>query len=39
MIVGVPMDDGSTLEIAGNPVKLSGHDDPDTRPPAPPDDA
>ena len=35
MIVGVDLPDGSTLEIAGNPVKLSRHDDPPNRPPAP----
>ena len=35
MIVSVGLPDGSTVETAGNPVKLSGHDDPPTRPPAP----
>ena len=35
MIVSVGLPDGSTLEMAGNPVKLSGHDDPVTREPAP----
>lgn len=35
MIVGVELPDGTNLEIAGNPVKLSAHDDPVTRPPAP----
>ena len=35
MIVGVELPDGSTLEMAGNPVKLSRHEDPPTRPPAP----
>ncbi len=35
MIVSVGLPDGSTVETAGNPVKLSGHEDPPTRPPAP----
>ena len=35
MVVGVDLSDGTSLEIAGNPVKLSSHDDPSTRPPAP----
>ena len=35
MIVGVDLPDGTRLEIAGNPVKLSAHDDPSTRPAAP----
>ena len=35
MIVGVDLPDGTTLEIAGNPIKLSAHDDPPTRPAAP----
>ena len=35
MIVGVALPDGSTLEMAGNPVKLSGHADPATREAAP----
>lgn len=35
MIVEVKLPDGSTLEMAGNPIKLSGHDDPPDRPPAP----
>jgi len=35
MIVGVDLPDGTTLEIAGNPIKLSGHDDPPTRQAAP----
>ena len=35
MIVGVELPDGSTLEMAGNPVKLSRHEDPATRRPAP----
>ena len=35
MIVSVGLPDGSTIEMSGNPVKLSGHDDPVTREPAP----
>ncbi len=35
MIVEVKLPDGATLEMAGNPIKLSGHDDPPNRPPAP----
>ena len=35
MIVGVDLPDGTTLEIAGNPIKLSAHDDPPIRPAAP----
>lgn len=35
MIVGVELPDGATLQMAGNPVKLSHHEDPMTRPPAP----
>ena len=35
MVVEVGLPGGSTLEMAGNPVKLSGHDDPATRRPAP----
>ncbi len=35
MIVEVELPDGATLEMAGNPIKLSGHDDPPDRPPAP----
>ena len=35
MIVSVELPDGSAIEMAGNPVKLSGHDDPVTREPAP----
>ena len=35
MIVGVELPGGTTLEIAGNPVKLSAHEDPKARPPAP----
>ena len=31
MIVGVDLPDGTRLEIAGNPIKLSAHDDPPTR--------
>lgn len=35
MVVEVGLPGGSSLEMAGNPVKLSGHDDPVTRRPAP----
>ena len=35
MIVSVELPDGSTLEMAGNPVKVSGYADPTVRPPAP----
>ncbi len=35
MVVEVGLPDGSTLEMAGNPVKLPRHDDPPTRLPAP----
>jgi len=35
MIVGVDLPDGTRLEIAGNPIKLSAHEDPPTRPAAP----
>jgi CoA:oxalate CoA-transferase len=35
MIVGVDLPDGTRLEIAGNPIKLSAHDDPPDRPVAP----
>ena len=35
MIVGVDLPDGTRLEIAGNPIKLSSHDDPPSRPAAP----
>ena len=35
MIVGVDLPDGTRLEIAGNPIKLSAHDDPPTRQAAP----
>ncbi|MCE2529381.1 MAG: CoA transferase [Acidimicrobiia bacterium] len=35
MIVGVDLPDGTKLEIAGNPIKLSAHEDPSTRPAAP----
>ena len=35
MVVEVGLPDGSTLEMSGNPVKLSGHDDPATRRAAP----
>lgn len=35
MIVGVDLPDGTRLEIAGNPIKLSAHDDPPSRPAAP----
>ena len=35
MIVGVDLPDGTTLEVAGNPIKLSAHDDRPTRPAAP----
>ncbi len=35
MIVGVDLPDGTRLEIAGNPIKLSAHEDPSTRPAAP----
>ena len=35
MVVEVELPDGSSLEMAGNPVKLSGHDDPPTRRTAP----
>ena len=35
MVVEVELPDGSSLEMAGNPVKLSSHDDPPTRRPAP----
>ena len=35
MIVEVELPDGSTLEMAGNPVKLSRHEDAATRRPAP----
>ena len=34
MIVEVELPDGATLEMAGNPIKLSGHDDPTDRPAA-----
>lgn len=35
MIVTAELPDGETASMAGNPIKLSGHEDPDTRPPAP----
>ncbi len=35
MVVAVPGPDGRELEIAGNPIKLSGVDDPNVRPAAP----
>lgn len=35
MIVEVELPDGATLEMAGNPIKLSCHDDPTGRPPVP----
>jgi CoA:oxalate CoA-transferase len=35
MLVSVPGPGGRPLEIAGNPIKLDGADDPHTRPPAP----
>ncbi len=35
MVVEARMPDGSALEMAGNPVKLSGYDDPPARRPAP----
>ena len=35
MIIGARLPDGSTTEMAGNPIKLSGHPDPSTRPAAP----
>ena len=35
MIVGVDLPDGTRLEIAGNPIKLSAHDDSPSRPAAP----
>jgi CoA:oxalate CoA-transferase len=35
MVVAVPGPDGRELEIAGNPIKLSGVDDPSVRPAAP----
>ena len=35
MIVSVDLPDGTTVEMAGNPIKLSAHADPPTRPPAP----
>lgn len=35
MIVTVDLPDGSTLEMAGNPVKVSGYADPDARAAAP----
>ena len=35
MVVEVELPGGSTLEMAGNPVKLSGHEDPATRQRAP----
>ncbi len=39
MIISVDDPDAGTLELAGNPIKLSGVDDPATRPPAPELDA
>jgi CoA:oxalate CoA-transferase len=35
MIVTATDDDGITMKMAGNPIKLAGFDDPVTRPPAP----
>jgi len=35
MIVTATLPDGSRAEMAGNPIKLSAHEDPPTRPPAP----
>ena len=35
MIVEVELPDGATLKMAGNPIKLSRHEDPPSRPPAP----
>ena len=35
MIVEVELPDGGVIETSGNPVKLSGHDDPISRAPAP----
>ncbi len=35
MIVAATLPDGSIVEMAGNPIKLSRHDDPPDRPPAP----
>ena len=35
MVVEVGLPAGSTLKMAGNPVKLSGHEDPPSRRPAP----
>lgn len=35
MIVTAELPDGSTVDMAGNPIKLSAHDDPPTRPAAP----
>lgn len=39
MVIDKAFPDGTPLIAAGNPVKLSGHDDPPTRPPAPALDA
>ncbi len=39
MIVAVEDPSAGTLALAGNPIKLSGVDDPATRPPAPELDA
>jgi CoA:oxalate CoA-transferase len=39
MVVQTALPDGTPLIAAGNPIKLSGHADPDTRPPAPDLDA
>jgi CoA:oxalate CoA-transferase len=35
MIVTAQLPNGSQVKMAGNPIKLSAHDDPSTRPPAP----
>ncbi|WP_372917320.1 CaiB/BaiF CoA transferase family protein [Sandarakinorhabdus sp.] len=39
MVVHTSLPDGTPLIAAGNPIKLSAHADPDTRPPAPDLDA
>ncbi len=39
MIVSTTDPSGAILEMAGNPIKLDGHPDPETRPPAPELDA
>ena len=35
MVVSAPLDSGGQLEMAGNPVKISGYNDPTTRDAAP----